>query len=81
VAIVDKRSPWDDSSKVALVESGAGCAAKWMNQLGVSAEYAPEVALAVVVTALWTQDELIVSELKKLADEKERQKKAPAPLP
>ncbi len=80
VALVERKGGWDEAAKVTVVQSGSEVAAKWANKFGISAEYAPEVALTIAGVAIWSSRESLVDELRKLAAERrEREKGADAP--
>jgi hypothetical protein len=78
VEIVRAQGGWPKPAKVTLIESASACGAKWMNRFGVSAEYAPEVALGVALVAIQTSRMMLFSELTKLRDELRAEKAAAA---
>lgn len=80
VKLVGEKAGWSEPVKALLEQSAGECAAKWMNKLGVSAEYAPEVTLGTALCSLWATRSALLTELRALAEEvKKEREKTPAP--
>jgi len=73
---------WPGPAKTAVMASGPLCAAKWLNQLGVGAENAPEVILGTALAAIGAHTLMLhakMDELIKARQAKEPPANAPAP--
>ena len=72
------RLPWDGSAKSMLVDGGAECAVKYLNAANISAEYAPEIKTGLAALSILYARQSLVAELRKMADEEQARKTAPA---
>lgn len=70
--LVADQGGWNPVARTALVEGGAACAAKYLNEAGISAEYAPEVQLGIALASIIGGHMMILQELRAMAVEKKK---------
>lgn len=72
---ISKDARWPEAAKNTLAQALPQFFAKWLNKTGISAENAPEVAIATAIAAIWAQHNSITSRLDKLIEQREEEQK------
>lgn len=81
LAEIRRDAAWPGPARIALASSGPHCLAKWLNQLGVGAENAPEIIFGTAVASIVASQITLHSKLDRIIAAQRQVKDAPTPKP
>jgi hypothetical protein len=79
--LVREKGLWPAAAKATLVSGGAKLCAKYLNKFGVSAEYQPEIEVAIAGMAIWQARASLLTEIRAMAAEIKKAAEKAAAVP